>query len=134
MAEVSRDKTKLWIALGALALALAFAAPACGGDNDDDADAGDDTGGRERCPNPGFTETGCVCASSALGKRVCGTKGYWDACRCPPATQQCVEGQDVECFLCSGESKPRITKCLQGGTFDCACPSGSGDDRRDSGN
>jgi len=129
MAAVARDKSKLWNAIGALGLALALASvPACGGD-DDDADAGDDEGEGEPCPSPGFTQTGCVCPSTAVGKRVCQPNGYWEACRCPPANQQCVEGQDVECFVCPGESKPRMTKCLMGGTFDCACDTRSGGGR-----
>jgi hypothetical protein len=117
--------------MGALGLALA-ALPACGGDDGDSPDAGDEDE-RERCGSPGFTETGCVCDTGALGKRVCQADGFWQTCRCPPASQQCVEGQDVQCFPCAGEDEGRITKCLQGGTFDCACDTRSDDRRRDSG-
>ena len=122
----------LWIVTGALACALAVVA--CGADDDDDDEKTPDAAaGGDACALPGFTETGCQCASGALGRRQCQKNGTWEACRCPPASQQCVEGQDVECFMCPGESKPRITKCLQGGTFDCACDTRSSDSGRGGG-
>lgn len=119
-----------WIAIGALGCALLLS---CSGDDDDDAsDAGEDPRG-EPCAQPGYTETGCQCDSGARGRRQCQANSRWEPCRCPPATQQCVAGQDVECFLCPGETEPRITKCLQGGTFDCACDQSSGDSGRGGG-
>jgi hypothetical protein len=114
----------LWLAIGLVMLGAMLGA--CGGDDDDSADAGEDEDKAQPCGSPGFTETGCVCTSGALGRRVCQEDHTWESCKCPPATQQCVQGQDVECYLCPGESKPRITKCLQGGTFDCSCGMQSG--------
>jgi hypothetical protein len=127
MAATARCNGTLWAAVGMFAFTLAYA-PACGSDDDGGPDAGDVDDDREACAQPGFTETGCVCASGAVGKRTCRPDGYWEACGCPPAGTQCVEGQDVQCFPCPGEAKGRLTKCLQAGTFDCAC-----DTRRDGG-
>ena len=120
----------LWIAMTALGCAFVTG---CGGDDDDGADAGKDDAKGEPCAQPGYTMTGCQCASGALGRRQCMPNSIWEPCRCPPASQQCVEGQDVECFLCPGETKGRITKCLQGGTFDCACPMSSDEAGRSGG-
>jgi hypothetical protein len=113
-----RRNGKRWFVLGVLGVVLA-ATSACGGDDDDGA-AGSGPGG-ERCASPGFTETGCACGNGAVGKRTCGADGIWNECGCPAVTEQCVEGRDVQCNPCSGETKGRVTKCLQGGTYDCGC-------------
>jgi hypothetical protein len=55
--------------------------------------------------------------------RHCGMDFVWSACVCPPSTSapKCIQGQDVVCIACPGESQGRTTKCLTDGTFDCGC-------------
>jgi hypothetical protein len=108
----------------ALALSALMWSAACGGSKgDDDEDAGSQA---EKCPQAGITQTGCVCSSEQpSGSRNCQKDLTWSACKCPGKTgpTDCqFEGQDVLCNPCPGETKGRMTKCLQGGTFDCTCP------------
>jgi hypothetical protein len=111
-----RGKGKRWFVLGMFGAVFAFTS-ACGAD-DDDVDAGPEG---ERCASPGYTETGCLCGNGAVGRRTCGANSIWKECSCPPVNEQCAEGRDVQCNPCPGETTGRITKCLQAGTFDCAC-------------
>jgi hypothetical protein len=113
---------------GALRIALILSAlcwaAACGGSkNDGDDDAGPQP---DKCLQPGSTMTGCICSSDqAPGSRNCLKSFIWSQCKCPdkPPPGDCqFEGQDVVCDLCPGETEHRMTKCLQGGTFDCSCP------------
>lgn len=111
---------QLWIAVLLLGLTLGFAG-SCGGDDDDSDGGSAGSGSGEPCASPGYTQTGCTCSDGALGRRICAKNHYWDACKCPPVTQQCVEGEKVKCNPCTGETEGRITTCLQGGTYDCGC-------------
>ena len=108
----------------ALVLSALWWMAACGGSKgDDDEDAGSQS---EKCLQAGSTQTGCMCSSEQRpGSRKCQKNLTWSACKCPEKLEPngCeFEGQDVLCNPCPGEDKGRMTKCLQGGTFDCSCP------------
>jgi len=109
----------------ALALSALLWSAACGskGGGDGDDDAGSQS---EKCRQAGTTETGCTCsADQQPGSRNCQKDLTWSACRCPEKlgpTDCQFEGQDIQCNPCPGEKVGRMTKCLQGGTFDCSCP------------
>jgi hypothetical protein len=116
-----RGNGKRWIVLGVIGLVFGVLG-ACGGDDDDDgggAGAGSKKG--ETCASPGFTETGCLCGNGAVGRRTCNKDAIWEECKCPPVNEMCVEGRDVQCNPCPGETKGKVVKCLQAGTFDCGC-------------
>ncbi len=108
-----------------LGLAAAVVAPGCAHSKVEPlgADAG------QPCQQAGQSLTGCLCSAEQLpGYRRCGPDLIWSPCTCPPAqpAQKCVEGQDVLCDKCPGESVGRMTKCLSDGTFDCACQGSGG--------
>lgn len=108
----------------ALALSALCWIAACGSKgDDDDEDAGPQA---EKCPQAGQTMTNCTCsADQPPGSRNCQKNLTWSPCKCPAAlgpTDCQFPGQDVQCNPCPGETVGRMTKCLQGGTFDCTCP------------
>ena len=107
----------VWFSLGLCLLAAA----SCGKKKSQggaEADAG------EQCLQVGQAQTGCVCSSTQpLGLRTCGKDFVWSPCMCRASVivPKCIEGQDVICVACPGESQGRTTKCLTDGTFDCGC-------------
>jgi hypothetical protein len=116
--RLANPRSSILLATGSLC-ALLFA---CGADTGNAADAGTDAG--EHCFSAGGSQTGCTCSSQQpLGHRYCQPNLIWSACSCPPAEapNHCIEGQDVVCDPCPGQTTGRMTKCLQSGTFDCGC-------------
>jgi hypothetical protein len=113
-----------------IALVLALGGPGgCSSSKVEPIGGGAGTDAGEPCQQAGQTLTGCSCKpGQPPGLRHCEKNLIWTACMCPPAqpASKCAQGQDVLCNLCPGESVGRMTKCLQDGTFDCACPASSG--------
>jgi hypothetical protein len=115
---VSQAFWKHGVLAGCLALFVGALVPSCG-DDDGDGPQG------ETCPQAGALDDGCICSSDRpAGIRRCLDSRVWGECMCgEPFDQPCEPGDPVEC-TCPGESTPRTTECLIGGTFDCDCESG----------
>jgi len=112
----------VWISLGLCLIADA----SCGKKK---SQSGAQTDAGEPCLQAGQAQTGCTCsAMQPPGVRHCTMDFVWSPCTCPPSQSapKCIQGQDVVCIACPGESQGRTTKCLTGGTFDCGCDMKSG--------
>ena len=101
--------------------ALCMGTLGCGEDKTESADAG--TTGKNKCIAPGIGGM-CMCGPGRNGTNTCGEDGYWTSCLCVslPDGALCHEGEALICTnTCPGESKPRMTRCLNG-KYDCTCP------------
>src|SRR3954451_4540662 len=109
--------------LGALAFGVCTLGTGCGGDDDD---VKGDASEPQPCLQSGQIDSPCTCsADQPPGYRQCKADFTWGMCRCPEGRgmTDCENvGDPVTCPTnCPGEKAPRMTKCLQGGTFDCSC-------------